>query len=121
MTRCYFLCVAGYFINQSRLRNSSKVYCNFTKFADLTILWELNSTRATSLRSQEENACKTHNVNRTECDESERYIDRLPFNKNKLKIGQSRDTAFKRFQFLETKLEKIPFLKLNMWNVLKTI
>ena len=103
--------VAGCFNNQSRSRNSSKVYCNFTKFADLSILWELNSTRATSPRSQEEIACETHYVNTTERDESGRYIVRLPFNENKFKIGQSRDTAFKRFQFVETKLGKNPILK----------
>ena len=102
--------VAGCFNNQTR-PSAGKVFCNFTKFSDLSILWELDTTRAISPRSQEEIACELHYINTTKRNESGRYVIRLPFNENKLRIGKSRDIALKRFQFLETKLSRNPTLK----------
>ena len=73
--------VAGCFNNQARA-NAGKVHCNFTKFADLSILWELDSTRAISTRSHEEIACESHYINTTKRSESGSYVVRLTFNES---------------------------------------
>ena len=51
------------------LAKHAKVYCNFTKFADLSLLWELESSPQVSMRSVEEEACETYYKNTTKRDE----------------------------------------------------
>ena len=110
--------VAGCFNNQARA-SAGKVHCNFTKFADLSILWELDSTRAISTRTQKEIACESHYINTTKRSESGSYVVRLPFIENKLIIDKFRDIAFKRFQFLETKLSRNSTLKIQYFDCIK--
>ncbi|XP_033213767.1 uncharacterized protein LOC117170833 [Belonocnema kinseyi] len=98
--------VAGCF--HQVLAKHAKVYCNFTKFSDLSLLWEFDASRTASMRSVEEEACESNYVKNTERDELGRYTIHLPFNENKIKIGESRQTAFNRFHSLERKFEKDP-------------
>ncbi|XP_033225903.1 uncharacterized protein LOC117178585 [Belonocnema kinseyi] len=101
--------VAGCF-HQTRARQGM-VYCNFTKFSDLPLLWEVESAREASPWSSEEEACELHYSKNTTRDSSGRYTVQLPFNEHKEKIGESRRTAFNRFLSLESKLAKNPDLK----------
>ena len=84
--------VAGCF-HQSVAKHA-KVYCNFTKFSDLSPLWELESSPTASKRSIEKEIYESHYVKNTKRDELGRYTVHLPFNENKIKIGESRQAAF---------------------------
>ncbi|XP_033228394.1 uncharacterized protein LOC117180153 [Belonocnema kinseyi] len=73
------------------------VSCNLIKFQELPILWELEAENNVKLRSTEEEACESHYVNNIARDEMGRYISKLPCNKKKDSLGDSRNTAFQRF------------------------
>ena len=71
--------------------------------------------------SEEETACDSHYIKHTKWDEFGRYIIHLPFSENKLKIGESRQTAFHRFHSLERKFDEIDHFKLSIVNGFKVI
>ena len=82
-------------------------------FSELLLLWDLHSPSAAPLYSQEEETCEKHYVETTHPDESGRYIQvvQLPFNDKVSQLGALRNTAFKRFYSLESKIQKDPALK----------
>ena len=101
--------IAGTF-NHKRAK-SSKVYCNYTEFSNLALLWELNSPNAASSRSKEEQACEKHYVKTTRRDTSGCYVVQLPFNQKIFDLGESHRAALIRFQSLENKFKRDPALK----------
>ena len=101
--------VAGTF-NHGR-EKQSKVYCKYTDFSDLSLLWELKSPSIASSRSLEEEACERHYSKSTVRDKSGHYIVQLPFNEKMHDLGESRHAAIVRFQSLENKFKRDPALK----------
>ncbi|XP_033231521.1 uncharacterized protein LOC117182536, partial [Belonocnema kinseyi] len=101
--------VAGTF-NHKRVKES-KIYCNYTNFSDLSLLWELNSPTSTSSRSKEEEACEMNYTKTTHRNKSGRYTVQLPFNNKIFDLGESRRAALIRFQSLENKFKKDPALR----------
>ena len=89
----------------------AKVYCNFTRFSNSSLLWELDSGQTEMSHSQEGKDCESHYVQNTTRDQSGRYTVHLPFNENKSKIGESRNTVFNCFYSLEAKFSRNSALK----------
>ncbi|XP_033221191.1 uncharacterized protein LOC117175592 [Belonocnema kinseyi] len=90
-------------IHQTRAKLHN-IHCNFTKMAQVPLLWELDSGRPAPKYSRVEEACEKHYLETTTRAENGRYIVVLPFNDKRDKLGNSRDIAIKRFNHLETKL-----------------
>ncbi|XP_036146016.1 uncharacterized protein LOC118646671 [Monomorium pharaonis] len=72
--------------------------------------WELEEYRDNKKRlSREEESCENHFINTTSRDAlSGRFVVRLPFRENRRLLGQSRDIAVKRLEYLERKFQRNP-------------
>ena len=99
--------LAGRVYNQNRKTNkSTKMYSLFNQGDTLPILWELDPVQPTSTYSKEEQACEENFANHVR-----RYMVELPFNKNIVKLGDTRNVAVQRFYAIERKLQSNLSLK----------
>ena len=78
---------------------------------ELTRFWEIEQVPNKSFLSNEEQICETHFPENTKRDNLGRFIVKLPFNENKLKLGNSYEVALRRLYALENKFKKSPPLK----------
>lgn len=65
------------------------------------------------LRTKEEQLCENHFVTNTVRNENGRYIVKLPIKTESFELGNSRQTALRRFMQLEQRFERTPSLKEN--------
>ncbi|GFW80780.1 DUF1758 domain-containing protein [Trichonephila clavipes] len=70
--------------------------------------WKLDSVPEASLLTSEERACKDHFIDTHVRNEDGRYVVRLPFHSSPSKLGDSRESAIRRFKSLEHSLIKKP-------------
>lgn len=78
----------------------------------LTKFWNIECVNNVAPFTPEENYCIEHYTKSTIRDENGRFIVSMPIkNKKLLQLGESKDTALKRFLSLESKLHKHPLLK----------
>ncbi|XP_055711552.1 uncharacterized protein LOC129806804 [Phlebotomus papatasi] len=99
--------------------NSEACYnvCFLTKQADplqqqLEKFWTIEEAEEPqTVLSSEEQLCEKHFLENTTRDEHGRFIVRLPTRDNLHSIGDSKQTAFKRFLCVERRLQRNPALK----------
>ncbi|XP_025833280.1 uncharacterized protein LOC112905329 [Agrilus planipennis] len=86
--------------------HSNSIHCHsaLTLETQLEKFWKLEDCTATKHLSKEEIACETHFQNSLSRDDSGRYVVRLPFNANQNKLGNTYNSALKRFYSLEKRL-----------------
>ncbi|GFU71892.1 DUF1758 domain-containing protein [Trichonephila clavipes] len=70
--------------------------------------WKLDSVPEASLLTSEERACEDHFIDTHVRNEDGRYVVRLPFHSSPSKLGDSRESAIRRFKSLEHSLIKKP-------------
>ncbi|GFY63521.1 integrase catalytic domain-containing protein [Trichonephila inaurata madagascariensis] len=70
--------------------------------------WKLDSVPEASLLTSEERACEDHFIETHVRNEDGRYVVRLPFHSPPSKLGDSRESAIRRFNSLEHSLIKKP-------------
>ncbi|GFY78295.1 DUF1758 domain-containing protein [Trichonephila inaurata madagascariensis] len=70
--------------------------------------WKLDSVPEASLLTSEERACEDHFIETHVRNEDGRYVVRLPFHSPPSKLGDSRESAIRRFKSLEHSLIKKP-------------
>ncbi|GFW18335.1 DUF1758 domain-containing protein, partial [Trichonephila clavipes] len=70
--------------------------------------WKLDSVPEASLLTSEERACEDHFIDTHVRNEDGRYVARLPFHSSPSKLGDSRESAIRRFKSLEHSLIKKP-------------
>ncbi|GFY77442.1 DUF1758 domain-containing protein, partial [Trichonephila inaurata madagascariensis] len=70
--------------------------------------WKLDSVPEASLLTSEERACEDHFIKTHVRNEDGRYVVRLPFHSPPSKLGDSRESAIRRFNSLEHSLIKKP-------------
>ncbi|GFY28158.1 DUF1758 domain-containing protein [Trichonephila clavipes] len=70
--------------------------------------WKLDSVSEASLLTSEERACEDHFIDTHVRNEDGRYVVRLPFHSSPSKLGDSRESAIRRFKSLEHSLIKKP-------------
>ncbi|GFX50987.1 integrase catalytic domain-containing protein [Trichonephila clavipes] len=70
--------------------------------------WKLDSVPEASLFTSEERACEDHFIDTHVRNENRRYVVRLPFHSSPSKLGNSRESAIRRFKYLEHTLIKKP-------------
>lgn len=89
-----------------------RVYCNLsTKFDvqnQLAKFWELEEVSSGNISplSEDEKQCENIFVATTKRDGDGRFVVKIPFKESPSKLGDSRQTALKRFYSLENKLRK---------------
>ncbi|XP_062541492.1 uncharacterized protein LOC134209528 [Armigeres subalbatus] len=77
----------------------------------LSKFYEVETCTETSINGKEEESCLAHFKATYQRNLAGRYIVRIPFNDLKLKLGDSRIMAEKRFLSLERRLDRDPLLK----------
>ncbi|XP_072403372.1 uncharacterized protein [Diabrotica undecimpunctata] len=104
--------VAGEIKNSSRLHHIS---CHNSPMSDFNLnrFWEMKDIPSIKILSPEEKACEEHYQCHTTRDVNGRYIVRLPFNDKKSKLGDSYNSALKRFYSLENRFSKDPVLQMD--------
>ncbi|GFX83320.1 DUF1758 domain-containing protein [Trichonephila clavipes] len=70
--------------------------------------WKLDSVPEANLLTSEERACEDHFLDTHVRNEDGRYVVRLPFHSSPSKLGDSRESAIRRFKSLEHSLIKKP-------------
>lgn len=75
--------------------------------------WELEEIQAPAKYTKEELDCENHFKSHFARETNGKFNVRLPFKENRPKLGNSYDTALKRFSLLEKRLIKCPELKLE--------
>ncbi|GFX02235.1 integrase catalytic domain-containing protein [Trichonephila clavipes] len=70
--------------------------------------WKLDSVPEASLLTSEERVCEDHFIDTHVRNEDIRYVVRLPFHSSPSKLGDSRESAIRRFKSLEHSLIKKP-------------
>ncbi|GFX56270.1 DUF1758 domain-containing protein [Trichonephila clavipes] len=70
--------------------------------------WKLDSVPEASLLTSEERACEDHFIDTHVRNEDGRYVVRLPFHSSPSKLGDSRESAIRRFKSLDHSLIKKP-------------
>lgn len=78
---------------------------------NLESFWAIEEIPHTKPYSREENECEVHFQKTHKRDKEGKFVLNLPFKDNYLQLGESLNTALKRFQSLEAKLTKNPLLK----------
>ncbi|GFS80422.1 integrase catalytic domain-containing protein [Trichonephila clavipes] len=70
--------------------------------------WKLDSVPEASLLTSEERACEDHFIDTHVRNEDGQYVVQLPFHSSPSKLGDSRESAIRRFKSLEHSLIKKP-------------
>ncbi|GFT95539.1 DUF1758 domain-containing protein [Trichonephila clavipes] len=70
--------------------------------------WKLDSVPEANLLTSEERTCEDHFIDTHARNEDGRYVVRLPFHSSPSKLGDSRESAIRRFKSLEHSLIKKP-------------
>ncbi|XP_017791907.1 PREDICTED: uncharacterized protein LOC108573927 [Habropoda laboriosa] len=78
---------------------------------DLERFWKLEESATTPHLTSEEQAAEEHFKLNTRRSPDGRYVVALPFKDNKRNLGDSRNTALRRFHSLKNKLKSNPILK----------
>lgn len=85
----------------------------------LTKFWETEQEEYTKHYSPEELECESHFIKTHSRTEDGRFVVRLPFNEKITQLGDSRQSALKRFYAVEKRLNKNPELKQNYLNFMQ--
>lgn len=102
--------------------HSKTLLCNFSvnKIEDqLEKFWKLEEICQTPRYNKEEAECEEYFRQTTKRDQNGRFVVSLPTRENISELGDSYETAFKRFQSLEQKLSKNMYLKNLYVNFMK--
>ncbi|XP_055621978.1 uncharacterized protein LOC129765590 [Toxorhynchites rutilus septentrionalis] len=99
-----------------RMDESTRVSCHVAKVESLDKaiekFWTVEELTIKTPRSQEEEDCETHFVNTFTRDDTGRYIVRYPKRMNfSSMVGESKQTALRRFLQTEKRLERDPNLR----------
>lgn len=89
--------------------NSVSLFCKVTTTGSdidntLSNFWELEEVPSTKLLTKEERFCENHFLENTVRNDSGRFVVRIPFKGNPDQLGDSLDSAKRRFLSLERKL-----------------
>ncbi|XP_054721417.1 uncharacterized protein LOC129231194 [Uloborus diversus] len=90
--------------------NSNRVYTHFTRCEEFEVqkLWELEEIPNKKILSPSEQACENHFHSTFTRNDEGRFIVRLPFHNDNLKLGSSREVAEKRLIQNEKSFVKKP-------------
>ncbi|GFV84157.1 DUF1758 domain-containing protein [Trichonephila clavipes] len=83
--------------------------------------WKLDSVPEASLLASEERACEDHFIDTHVRNGDGRYVVRLPFHSSPSKLGDSRESAIRRFKSLEHSLIKKPAIYSNIETLCRNI
>ncbi|KAK9687942.1 hypothetical protein QE152_g35906 [Popillia japonica] len=81
--------------------------------------WEIEETNTHKALTSQESECEKHFINTYKRDVNGRYEVSLPVKDNHMQLGNSRETAIKRFRNLEHRLQKTPALKVDYVNFMR--
>ena len=88
--------------------------CNSSIDDKILKFWEIEElSNKTKNMSESEKFCEDHFINNIKRDDTGRFIVKIPFKENLKLLGDSRDMALNRFNYLEKRLSKNPSLKLE--------
>lgn len=85
----------------------------------LTRFWVIEDAGSKNVRSLDDSLCEEHYNCNTIRDATGRYIVKLPFRVEDVEFGNSKQQAYRRFLFLQRKLDKNPQLKLEYDKVMR--